>query len=174
MALGRGAFPLGISPDRLLMVQTFIGIVGSLAACCSRQSQKERKASEASLRLSENRFRSAMQKLPIGMGIVDPDGRWLEVNPALCRIFGYTSEELLATNIQQIAHPDDCGGVAEFLSGLLQRKTESHQVEKRYLHKNGQGGLGAVECFNCSESGWIATAFRVSTAEHHGTQAQPV
>lgn len=138
-ALGQGSFPLGgISrTDRLLMVQTFIGIVG-LGGLLLSTSQKERKASEASLRLSENRFRSAMQNSPIGMGIVDPDGRWLEVNPALCRIFGYTSEELLATNIQQIAHPDDCGGVAEFLSGLLQRKTESHQVEKRYLHKNGQ------------------------------------
>src|SRR2546425_11142167 len=44
---------------------------------------------------SEERFRSAMQHSVIGMALVAPDGRWLDVNEALCRIVGHTRQEML-------------------------------------------------------------------------------
>jgi len=96
----------------------------------------ERRRVEDALRLSENRFRSAMQNSPIGMGLVALDGCWVEVNPALCRIVGYSAEELVAANFQDIAHPDDREGDTGFISDLLTRKLENYQTEKRYLHKD--------------------------------------
>ena len=56
----------------------------------------------ADLRLveSEARFRGAFEFAAIGMALVAPDGRWLRVNPSLCRIVGYSPEELLATTLQ--------------------------------------------------------------------------
>src|ERR671918_64254 len=59
------------------------------------------------LRASEERFRNAVHYSAIGMALVAPDGRFLEVNPALCRIVGYTREELLARTFQDITHPED-------------------------------------------------------------------
>lgn len=68
---------------------------------------EDQKQTEEALRSSEDRFRSALQHSPIGMALVAPEGRWLEVNPALCQIFGYSREELLATDFQTLTHRED-------------------------------------------------------------------
>ena len=62
---------------------------------------------QLALEASEGRFSSAMQYSPIGMALVTIDGRWIEVNPALCAITGYTRDELLARNFQSITYADD-------------------------------------------------------------------
>ncbi|HEY3861916.1 MAG TPA: PAS domain S-box protein [Verrucomicrobiae bacterium] len=92
---------------------------------------------EEALRLSQDKFRSAMQHSPIGMAVVGPDGRWLEVNPALCKIVGYTRGELLVTDFQSITHPDDRESGLLFQRQMLARQIENYQIEKRYLHKSG-------------------------------------
>src|SRR5678815_1183056 len=52
-------------------------------------------------------FESAFASAPIGMALVDTEGRWLEVNDALCRILGLTREEFKATTLHVVAHPED-------------------------------------------------------------------
>jgi PAS domain S-box-containing protein len=89
------------------------------------------------LRSSEDRFRSALHHSPIGMAIVAPDGAWIEVNPALCKIVGYTHDELLGSNFQAITHPDDLGRDLDNLKQMLARGIDEYQMEKRYIHKNG-------------------------------------
>jgi PAS domain S-box-containing protein len=97
----------------------------------------ERRRMEDALRLNENRLRSAMQYSPIGMGLVALDGDWLEVNPALCRIVGYTADELIGRNFQVIGHPDDRENELNFTNDLLTGRLENYQTEQRYRHKNG-------------------------------------
>jgi PAS domain S-box-containing protein len=92
---------------------------------------------EEALRLSQDKFRSALQHSPIGMAVVGPDGRWLEVNPALCKIVGYSRGELLVTNFQSITHPDDREAGLNTVRQMLARQIENYQVEKRYVHKAG-------------------------------------
>jgi two-component system cell cycle sensor histidine kinase/response regulator CckA len=89
------------------------------------------------LRASEERFRSAFHYSAIGMAIVAPDGRFVEVNPALCRIVGYTRGELLARTFQDITHPDDLAADLDGQQKLLSGDIEVHQREKRYFHKDG-------------------------------------
>jgi PAS domain S-box-containing protein len=91
-----------------------------------------------SLRESEERFQSAMQQAPIGMALVTTDGRWLEVNPALCAIVGYTREELLVLNFQSITHPDDRLTDENSLGRLVSRELATYRREKRYVRKDGQ------------------------------------
>src|SRR5215207_10034416 len=43
----------------------------------------------------------------IGMAVVSMDGSWLQVNDALCKLLGYSEQELRATSFQQLTHPDD-------------------------------------------------------------------
>ena len=88
-----------------------------------------------SLRESEERFRSAMHHSPIGMSLVTLEGRWLEVNPALCAIVGYTREEMLNRDFQSVTHPDDLPADRSAIAQLVARQTASYQREKRYLHK---------------------------------------
>ncbi|MBD5656930.1 MAG: MASE4 domain-containing protein, partial [Candidatus Eremiobacteraeota bacterium] len=44
---------------------------------------------EAALRASEERFRQVEEHAPIGLALIDLHGRFLRVNPALCRLTGY-------------------------------------------------------------------------------------
>jgi len=51
---------------------------------------------------SDQFFHSAFAHAAVGMAIMDTDGRFLEVNPAFCRIAGYGAEELTATDFLSI------------------------------------------------------------------------
>jgi PAS domain S-box-containing protein len=97
----------------------------------------ERKRIEGALRESQEQVRSAFDFAPIGIGLVAPDGRWLQVNRALTQIVGYSEEELLSTTFQAITHPDDVDADLEQVRRMLDRSIESYQMEKRYLHKDG-------------------------------------
>lgn len=56
----------------------------------------ERKRIEAKLHESEKRFSVAFQASPAAISISTlPDGRWMEINEALTKMTGYTSEEML-------------------------------------------------------------------------------
>jgi diguanylate cyclase (GGDEF)-like protein/PAS domain S-box-containing protein len=79
-------------------------------------------------------FESAFTNAPIGMALVDMAGRLLQVNDALCRITGYGSEQLRATTLQNITHPDDVDLDAEDMLRLLAGEIRSYQVERRYRH----------------------------------------
>jgi PAS domain S-box-containing protein len=82
-------------------------------------------------------FASAFDSAPIGMALIDMEGRWLQVNDALCRITGYTRKELKATTLRAITHPDDVDRDADSLRDLLDGRVPSYQTEKRYRHAWG-------------------------------------
>ncbi|UNU25952.1 PAS domain S-box protein [Microcoleus vaginatus] len=97
----------------------------------------DRKQIEMALRNSEEQFRHAFEDASIGMAIVSLDGNWIKVNPALCQILGYSSEELLALTFQDITHPDDLDGDLTYAQELLAGTISTYQLEKRYFHKQG-------------------------------------
>ncbi|MBK6724731.1 MAG: PAS domain S-box protein [Acidobacteria bacterium] len=53
------------------------------------------------LRESEERFRSAFDYAPIGIGLVSPTGKWLKANRALTEILGYSEAEFLEVTFRQ-------------------------------------------------------------------------
>lgn len=97
----------------------------------------ERKHAEEALRESEARFREAFDHAAIGMALIGTDGRWIEVNDAVCDIVGYTQDELLAMSFQDITHPDDLQTDLGLFYHLLAGETAYYHLEKRYIHKLG-------------------------------------
>ena len=91
----------------------------------------------AQLRDSEKRFHSAFDYAPIGMGLVGPDGRWLQVNRALCELVGFSESELLQSNFQAITHPDDLERFLHRVKEVFEGAELAHQMEKRYVNKDG-------------------------------------
>jgi diguanylate cyclase (GGDEF)-like protein/PAS domain S-box-containing protein len=104
---------------------------------CFHQDITEHKRAEKALQESEQRFRNSFRDAAIGMALVGTDGRWLQVNRALCRIVGYPEEELLEKTFQEIAHPEDLDADLGHVRRMLAGETETYQMEKRYLHKEG-------------------------------------
>ncbi|MBW4549685.1 MAG: PAS domain S-box protein [Aphanocapsa sp. GSE-SYN-MK-11-07L] len=97
----------------------------------------DRKEAEAAQRESEQRFRSAFDYAAIGMALVATDGRWLQVNRAVCEIVGYSEAELLSTTFQAITYPEDLEQDLEFVRQMLAGQIRTYQMEKRYIHKLG-------------------------------------
>jgi PAS domain S-box-containing protein len=89
------------------------------------------------LREIEERFSSAFRASGIGMAIVSLEGRWLQVNPSLCRIMGYAEKELLQKTFQEVTHPDDLEKDLAYVKRLLAGDIRDYRMEKRYLHKDG-------------------------------------
>lgn len=69
----------------------------------------EKKVEESALELKqvENKFKNTFEKAAVGMAHVGLDGKWLQVNPRLCEITGYSEDELLQKTFADITHPDD-------------------------------------------------------------------
>lgn len=73
----------------------------------------------------------------IGMAVVSVDGSWLQVNEALCKLLGYSEQELRATSFQRLTHLDDLRHVQSYIQRVLEGYIQSHQQEKRYIHEQG-------------------------------------
>jgi PAS domain S-box-containing protein len=86
----------------------------------------------------DGRFRLAMASSGIGMAIVDLEGRWLEVNPALERMLGHAAAELVGRSVFDISHPDDVATSREYVARLVQGELAVLDARKRYLHRNGE------------------------------------
>ena len=99
--------------------------------------ETEARRTEQNLREVRERFESAFDNAPIGMALIAMNGRWLQVNDALCRITGRTEQELKATTLSAITHADDVDIDAQSLAQLLAGRMPSYQVEKRYRHAWG-------------------------------------
>lgn len=102
-----------------------------------KRAERDRQQIESALRNSEKQFRHAFEDASIGMAILSLDGHWLRVNPALCQIVGYSSEELLTLTFQDITYPEDLEEDLNNRRKLLAGTMSTYQREKRYFHKQG-------------------------------------
>jgi len=103
----------------------------------NRHIAEQERISKA-LRETEEHFRNAFDYAAIGMALVSPQGSWLRVNRSLCNLLGYAERELLKMDFQAVTHPDDIGNDLANLYRLLQSQTPTSQVEKRYVHRDGE------------------------------------
>lgn len=71
------------------------------------------------------------------MAIVSTDGRWIEVNPALCKLFGCEAEDLIGQPTQALSHPDDLPVTHHVLQRLGSGEEDMMEIEKRYLLADG-------------------------------------
>jgi PAS domain S-box-containing protein len=96
------------------------------------------KEREEAMRKSEEQFRVAFDAAPIGMAIIDLDGRYQRVNPALCQLFGYTESELRGRHFLDITHPSYRKAGKASNERLRAGEIDSVETEKRYIAKDGR------------------------------------
>jgi PAS domain S-box-containing protein/putative nucleotidyltransferase with HDIG domain len=96
-----------------------------------------RKQAERALAESDELFRAAFEQAAVGMAQVGLDGRFLRVNGALCKMLGYSGEELLGLTFSEITHPEESGRDQDKLKSMLAGESATYRVEKRYSRKDG-------------------------------------
>ncbi|MFH1215294.1 MAG: PAS domain S-box protein [Pseudomonadota bacterium] len=73
----------------------------------------------------------------IGMAFTSPEKGWVHVNDLLCRMLGYSREEILSTTWDKLTHPDDLAPDLKQFQRLLDGEIEHYDLEKRFIRKNG-------------------------------------
>jgi PAS domain S-box-containing protein len=92
---------------------------------------------EAEVRLAQERFRNAFTHATTAMAVLSPDGRYLEVNDALCALLGRPEEQLLQLRFADVRHPDDRDESEAVRDRLLKSDGEAEFVEKRFMRPDG-------------------------------------
>lgn len=87
--------------------------------------------------VAAKKFAGAFSSAALGMALVSLEGRWLDVNDALCGILGYTRSELLEIDFQTLTHADDLNADLSLLTDLLAGRRDHYHMDKRYLGKAG-------------------------------------
>jgi PAS domain-containing protein len=88
-----------------------------------------RDRAEQALRESEARFRALFGQAPVGIGIGDTNGRILDVNEALQRLFGYSLDEFTARQVEDFMHEDDAPHIWQDYMALVAGELEAFRTE---------------------------------------------
>jgi PAS domain S-box-containing protein len=102
------------------------------------QDVTERRRVEDALRATEQLFRRAFDNAPIGMALIDLEGRWLRLNGALTQMLGRSEDELRATRLDDLSHPEDRDLDRPLIRDLLAGRRRAYAIEKRLLHGDGR------------------------------------
>jgi PAS domain S-box-containing protein len=86
---------------------------------------------------SELRFQVAMDNAAVGMAVVSPDGRYIEVNATLCAMLGRDADSLRASTWQEVTHPDDLEGSRHKSRDVLAGRRNAYRELKRYIRPDG-------------------------------------
>jgi PAS domain S-box-containing protein len=94
----------------------------------------ERKRAEELIRMSEERFRTLFENIPLGTGVATLEGKALLCNEALANTTGYTKEEFLNLNVSNLyQNPEDRGPLLK----QLQSNGYVKNYEAIFKRKNG-------------------------------------
>jgi diguanylate cyclase (GGDEF)-like protein/PAS domain S-box-containing protein len=104
----------------------------------------ERSRTDVALRQSEDRFRAVFQNAGIGVVLSEPDGRFVEANPAFCAMLGYSEAELRGMRFHDITHAEDVARNQALRDEMLAGGRESYTLTKRYLAKDGRVVWGSL------------------------------
>jgi len=100
----------------------------------------KRKKAENALRLSEEKFRTLIEKSIQGLMVIQ-DGRIVVTNDAFAGMIGYTVDELLSLPPGALAntiHPEDREQIMARLGNRLEGGEEPRHYKARALHKGGR------------------------------------
>ncbi len=116
-----------------------IGSAGHPArqAVCSFRDVTARRAAEAELRTSEERFRALAQHAPVGIFQTDAQGACLYVNERWAALSGLAPTEAAGDGWSAALHPDDRTAISAEWQAFSRGERE-FALEYRFLHRDGR------------------------------------
>lgn len=135
---GKGPFFISNEPNNsLLLAQTFLGVASSMTLILYTDLTEKRRISNSLLQ-SEEQLKQTEEFSLVMATHVSLDGKWLKVPSTLCKLLGYTKEELLNSQFKSVTHPDDFIYDWNQCQRLIRGEMKSFSLEKRYISKDGE------------------------------------
>lgn len=98
---------------------------------------EERMQAEKALSYSEKLFRGIFNNASASISLLDREGRYRHCNLTLCRMLGYTEEELQAKSYRDITFADDLEKSKLYWQDVWAGRKSTVSFEKRFICKNG-------------------------------------
>ncbi len=93
---------------------------------------------EQKLVASEHRFRSMIENSAGGVMIISADRKLVYVSPSVKPIMGYTADEFINLDIEELIHPDDRANIADVHQQVMENPGKPiHSLPTRRRHKDG-------------------------------------
>ncbi|WP_320040769.1 PAS domain S-box protein [uncultured Desulfobacter sp.] len=127
-----------VSSRHNMLAIIFFSIAICLTSLITFFTLKKTKAAENEIRESRQLLLTAIDYAPIGMVLVNLKGKFNKVNESFCKMTGYSEQELLGMNFQEITHPDDHDIGESVVKQLINKKINKAAIEKRYVKKHGE------------------------------------
>ena len=100
-------------------------------------TMEQKEAADANVRQSEDRFRSLIQNSSDATMIIDAQGIYRFLSPAVVDLLGYEPDELVGTRATDAVHPDDWALLRRRLDATFQASSDTAALEFRMLRKDG-------------------------------------
>ncbi|HJQ12882.1 MAG TPA: PAS domain S-box protein [Gemmatimonadaceae bacterium] len=81
---------------------------------------------------------ATFEQAAVGIAHLTLDEEWISVNQRFCQITGYTRDEILQINVEDLTHPEDVERSLDFLRRIRAGELPEYRIEKRYIRKDGQ------------------------------------
>jgi two-component system, cell cycle sensor histidine kinase and response regulator CckA len=100
-----------------------------------KEAEQALKLTEQALRVSEGRYQSLFESAPDGILVADSEGRYLDANPTVLGMLGYSREELIGMMSEDILAPKEAARVDAALTEINQGV--DHRHEWQFRRKDG-------------------------------------
>lgn len=107
------------------------GVLATLADQDSTEEMRERAVR------SEALFEDAFLNAPIGMLLVNPEGRMQRTNRSFTSMLGRSHAELMEMGFAEISHPADVEPDIAKFNEILRGESSGYTIDKRYIHADG-------------------------------------
>ncbi|MFX0125275.1 MAG: PAS domain S-box protein, partial [Candidatus Hodarchaeota archaeon] len=110
--------------ERKFIVESFVDIT-------------ERKQTEKQLRESEEKYRNILERITEGYYEVDLAGNFTFFNDSMCKILGYSNDEMLGLNYQQYTNDIIAKKVYKTFNSVYRTKIPSKIIDYEIIRKDG-------------------------------------
>ena len=118
----------------------FVRISFILAACIGGMLLSvflyRKKLIQKDLRQSEEAFSGFFNQGNIGMAITSLEKGWLNVNKKLCKMLGYSKQEMLMKTWAEMTYPDDLEPTLVLFKKMVSGEINDYEMENRFIKKN--------------------------------------
>ena len=101
------------------------------------ESEAKRKQLDKELKITESQYGGLIEKTGAGIAVTDLKSRFTFVNKALCKMMGYSKDDLIGKPFAEFLHPDYKKGVMELFWNAFKHPGQKLNLEFEVIHKKG-------------------------------------
>lgn len=102
----------------------------------AKDISKQRGAEER-LRRSEQRFRGIFENAPVGILLVDMQGRIFQANHTAATLLAYDVQHMYGIHVSRLVQPEDRADLKQILQHLSDTNSPLHKSERKLVCQNG-------------------------------------